>query len=343
MPSDPILSSRKADHIEINLDQDVSSGLTNGLENYSFLHNALPEISLDSVDLTQNLFGKLLLSPILISSMTGGTKKGALVNRNLALAAQEVGAAMGLGSQRVALEHPETIATFQIRKYAPDILLFANLGAVQLNYGYGIEHCQRAVEMIEADALILHLNPLQEALQPEGETNFCGLLKQIEMVCRKLTVPVIIKEVGWGISQEAAASLVSVGVSAIDVAGAGGTSWSQVEMYRHAEEDRARIAAAFRNWGIPTAESILQVKRGAPGLPIFASGGLKDGVDIAKCIALGAVLGGMAGKFLKAAVVSPEEILKVLIQTRDEIRICMFGVGVDRLEKLQERNLFRSR
>jgi isopentenyl-diphosphate Delta-isomerase len=336
MENDNITESRKLDHIRINLEEDVQSSLTTGLEKYRFVHEALPEIDLDDVDLSQELFGKRIFAPILISSMTGGTAKAASVNRNLAEAAQAEGIVMGVGSQRAAIEKPELSDTFQVRKYAPDILLFANLGAIQLNYAYSINHCRKAVDMIEADALILHLNSLQEALQPEGDIRFGGLLKKIETVCRLLPVPVIAKEVGWGISDKTARKLADAGVAAIDVAGAGGTSWSQVEMYRIQDKSRARVAAAFRNWGIPTSESIKMSRRGASALPIFASGGLRDGIDIAKCIALGAVLGGMAGPFLKAAAASVEETIKVVAEIRQEIKVCMFAAGVSSIQELQQ-------
>lgn len=335
MPQDPSLPSRKSDHIRINLEEDVRSAITTGLECYRFIHQALPELDLDAIDLSQILFGKVVKAPILISSMTGGTEKAAKINRFLAEAAQQAGVVMGVGSQRAAIEHPETVPTFQIRRYAPDILLFANLGAVQLNYGYTIEHCKRAIDMVEADALILHLNSMQEAVQPEGDTRFSGLLKKIEAVCRSLPVPVIAKEVGWGISEQAARMLAGAGISAIDVAGAGGTSWSQVEMYRAQDERKARIAAAFRDWGIPTAESIVQARRGAPELLIFASGGLRNGVDIAKCLALGARLGGMAGPFLKAAAVSLEDVVETIGEARRELRIAMFGAGAGSIARLQ--------
>ncbi|RPI26536.1 MAG: type 2 isopentenyl-diphosphate Delta-isomerase, partial [Chloroflexota bacterium] len=282
------ISRRKAGHIRINLEEDVSSGLTTGLEHYRFIHQALPELNLDEVDLSQVIFGKRLNAPILISSMTGGTPEAAAINRVLASAAQETRVAMGLGSQRAAIEHPDLADTYRVRKEAPDVLLFANLGAVQLNYGYGVEQCQRAVDMIEADALILHLNALQEAVQPEGNTRFGGLLKKIEAVCRALPVPVIAKEVGWGFSEQAARQLSEAGVAAIDIAGAGGTSWSQVEMHRAENESQRRLAAAFLEWGVPTADSILQVRKAAPDMLIFASGGIRTGIDIAKCIALGA-------------------------------------------------------
>ena len=281
------IEERKSDHIKINLEQDVRSALTTGLENYRFVHEALPELDLERIDPSLSLFGKRLAAPILISSMTGGTEAAGEINQRLAEAAQEVGVAMGVGSQRAALEHPEQTPTFSItRKVAPDILLFANLGAVQLNYGYGVDECRRAVDMIAANALILHLNPLQEAVQDAGDTNFADLAKKIEEICKKLEVPVIAKEVGWGISERTAKTLADCGVFAIDVAGAGGTSWSQVEMYRAPDEFTRALAATFVGWGIPTGESILNVKRITPEMTVFASGGLKDGLDIAKCLSL---------------------------------------------------------
>lgn len=328
------IGQRKADHIKINLEQDISSGLTTGLENYRFIHEALPELDLDRIDTTLSLFGKKLNSPILISSMTGGTEAAKTINMRLAEAAQECGLAMGVGSQRAAIEHPEQAETFQVRKVAPDILLFANLGAVQLNHGYGINQCRKAVDMIEADALYLHLNPLQEAVQDAGDTDFSGLAKKIEEVCKKLEVPVIAKEVGWGISERTAKLLADCGVSAIDVAGAGGTSWSQVEMHRAPDEFTRQLAGTFVGWGIPTAESILNVKKAVPEMTIFASGGLKDGLDIAKCVALGATLGGMAGQFLKAAAVSTEKAVEMIKLTKRQIEVTMFACGVEKLEGL---------
>lgn len=334
MKKDTLTADRKQDHIRINLEKEVHSGLTTGLENYRFIHQALPEMSLADVELGQTLFGKHQPVPVLVSSMTGGTQAAACLNRILATAAQEVGLAMGVGSQRAAIEDPSLAETFQVRQYAPDILLFANLGAVQLNTGYGIDECQRAVDMIEADALILHLNPLQEALQPEGDVDFSGLVKKITGVRKSLKVPLIVKEVGWGISPQAAKMLHAAGVDAIDVAGGGGTSWSQVEMHRIQDPYRAQTAAAFVDWGIPTAESILNVHSVFKDRPMFASGGLKNGIDIAKCLALGANLGGMAGTFLKAADDSLETAVSVMRMIVDQIRIAMFACGARRLDEL---------
>ncbi len=335
-------SQRKADHIRINLEENVQfPRLTTGLQRYRFVHQALPDLDLAAIDTTLSLFGRRLSAPLLISSMTGGTAEAQSINRALATAAQEHQIAMGLGSQRAAIEEPELAPTFQVRQVAPDILLFANLGAVQLNYGYGIEQCKRAVEMVEADALILHLNVLQEALQPEGDTRWSGLLRRIEQVCRALPVPVIAKEVGWGLSEQAASQLAGAGVAALDVAGSGGTSWSEVEYHRAPTTFHAQVARAFEDWGIPTATSLQMARRGAPEVPLIASGGLRDGVDIAKCIALGASLCGMAGPFLRAATQSPEALNELIRAIVAQLRIAMLCAGASSLEDLRSTPLLR--
>ncbi len=335
------ISIRKSEHIRINLEQDVRSGLTSGLEKFRFVHQALPEVNLSDVDLSIELFGKRLEAPILISSMTGGTKEAMQINQVLAQAAQSAHIAMGVGSQRITLEHPELADSFRVRHLAPDILLFANLGAIQLNNGYGVDECRRVVEMVEADALVLHFNPLQEAIQAGGDTNFAGLIDQVESVCRALPVPVIAKEVGWGFSSRDIALLANAGVKAIDAAGAGGTSWSQVEMHRADSEFRKELAAAFSDWGIPTAEVILNIRKTAPGLVVIASGGLHNGVDIAKCIALGASLGGMASSFLKAAAQSPDQVINLIKLYTEELRICMFATGSKTLAGLRDNKLVK--
>lgn len=335
MPKVAAVQKRKAEHLRINLQEDVSSGLRTGLERLHFTHEALPELSLEAVNTELELFGRQLQAPLLISSMTGGTPEAQRVNRRLAQAAAATGIAMGVGSQRAALEKPDLAGTFQVRRLAPHALLLANLGAVQLNYGYGVDECRRAVEMLEADALVLHLNPLQEALQADGNTDFSRLAGRIEAVCRKLGAPVVVKEVGWGISERTARLLADCGVAAIDVAGAGGTSWSQVEMYRAPSPFARRLAEAFVAWGIPTADSIRMVKRAAPTTAVFASGGLRTGIDAAKCIALGATLGGMAGPFLKAAAVSTAEAVEAIRLIEAQLRVSMFAAGAGNLGALQ--------
>lgn len=333
-------SGRKADHIRINLEENVQfPRLTTGLENYAFVHQALPELDLNTISTQQTFLGRTLSAPILISSMTGGTEVARQINRNLALAAQQMGIAMGLGSQRAAVENPALRDTFRVRDLAPDILVFANLGAVQLNYSYGVEQCRRAVDMIQADALILHLNVLQEAVQPEGDVNFAGLLKRIEAVCAALDTPVIAKEVGWGISADTARKLVEAGVAALDVAGAGGTSWSEVEYHRAPTARHAQIAAAFADWGIPTAQSVLAVRHVSSDIPLIASGGLRDGIDVAKCIALGADLAGLAGPFLKAAVKSVEAVMELAGILQRQLAISMLCAGASDIKALRQTKL----
>ncbi|MFO7632215.1 MAG: type 2 isopentenyl-diphosphate Delta-isomerase [Caldilinea sp.] len=336
------IDQRKADHIRINVTENVQfPNLTTGLERYRLVHQALPELNLGEVCLDVTVFGKRLRSPLLVSSMTGGTEQAAFINRNLAEAAQVQRVAMGVGSQRAGIEHETVRQTFRVRDVAPDVLLFANLGAVQFNYGYTVDQCRRAVEMIDADALILHLNPLQEAVQPEGDVHWRGLLGKIADVCARLGKPVIIKEVGWGISAQAARRLIEAGASAIDVAGAGGTSWSQVEMHRAPTERLRRLAGAFADWGIPTTESLVAVdavraELGRDDVHLFASGGIRTGQDIVKCAALGADLVGLASPFLKAAVESADAVAEEMDMLTAEARIAMFCSGANSIDALRE-------
>ncbi len=338
-----VTESRKVDHIRINLEQDVQfPRLTTGLENWRFLHRALPELSLSQIDASTTIFGKGLSAPLLISSMTGGTELARGINRNLAIAAQQHKIAMGLGSQRAAIEDSALAASYAIRDEAPDILLFANIGAVQLNYGYGIEQCWRAVDMVAADALILHFNVLQEAVQAEGDSDFSGLLAKVEGVCAKLPVPVIAKEVGWGFSPHCARALAEAGVAAIDVAGAGGTSWSEVEYHRAPTAFHARVARSFADWGIPTADAIGYARAGAPDSLIFASGGLRDGIDLAKCIALGADLAGLASPFLRAANHSAEAVGELIRELKAQLRIAMLCSASPNISALRQAELLRT-
>jgi isopentenyl-diphosphate Delta-isomerase len=330
-----LIPQRKSDHLRITLDNDVQSRAENGLDRYQFEHNALPEIDLAQVDLACTFLGVPLAAPLLISSMTGGTEEAAEVNRNLALTAQTCGIAMGVGSQRAMLAHSELTATYQVRCYAPDILLFANIGAVQFNYGLTINQCRRLVEDIQANALILHFNPLQEALQPEGETNFANLLPHIERLSASLPVPIIAKEVGAGISLAAAQRLIDAGVAAIDVAGTGGTSWALVEMYRMKHPERQAIAAQFAEWGLSTAECIQSIRGAYPDLPLIASGGLRGGIHAAKCVALGADLVGMSTPFLKPAMQSAEDCIKAAQEIIETMRIAAFLIGTRSFSELK--------
>jgi isopentenyl-diphosphate delta-isomerase len=333
----PSTESRKVDHVKINLEENVQfPRLTTGLEKYRFQHRAIPEIDLSTIDTRVELFGKTLAAPILISSMTGGAELAYKINRHLAQSAQKYQIAMGVGSQRAALEDEKLAYTFQVRDFAPDILLFANVGAIQLNYGYTVDQMRRAVEMIDADALILHFNVLQEAVQPEGDTNFAGLLSKVKDVCENIGVPVIAKEVGWGFSRSDIFDLLKAGISAIDVAGSGGTSWSEVEYHRAPSAFHARVARAFADWGIPTAEAIQNAYDIAPHIPIIASGGLRDGIDIAKSIALGANIGGIAGPFLKPANESQEAVEEFILELSTQLRVAMLCSGARNLKQLRE-------
>ncbi|MEY2846792.1 MAG: hypothetical protein RL076_2338 [Chloroflexota bacterium] len=322
--------SRKLDHVRIVLDENVSAkGISTDFARWRLPHEALPDVDMAAIDLRTTFLGKSLSAPLLISSMTGGATDVTTINIALAEAAQQLGLAMGVGSQRAAIGDNTLVSSYQVRRVAPDIALYANLGAVQLNYGYGVYECQRAVDMIEADALILHLNALQEAVQPEGNTNFAGLLPKIAAVCRALSVPVIVKEVGNGISAATARRLIEAGVAAVDVAGAGGTSWSEVERFRHTQPRQAQVAAAFADWGIPTSQAIRQVRHALPHVPLIGSGGIRSGVDVAKAIALGANLVGTARPALIAAVDArgSEAVIAELTGYLQELRVAMFCCG----------------
>lgn len=342
--SNDTTQTRKVDHLRIVLEEDVAAkGVSSGWASYRFKHRALPEIDLNEIDTSVMLFGKQLRAPLLISSMTGGADSAERINLQLAEAAETMGVAMGVGSQRAALNDAALARTYQVRKVAPTAVLLANIGAVQLNYGFGIDECRRAVEMIEADALILHLNALQEAVQPEGDTNFKGLLDKIGQVCRALPVPVIAKEVGNGIGAEDARRLVEVGVAAIDVAGAGGTSWSEVERFRHSQARGRSVAAVFAGWGIPTTEAICEVRAALPQITLIGSGGVRTGLDVAKAIALGADLVGTAAPHLFSASEDSgtAAVLDGLRSLYDELRITMFCVGADSIATLRHTPLVR--
>ncbi len=328
--------SRKADHIRICLEEDVQCRqTTNGLEKYHFTHCCLPEIDCDNIDISTNFLGKHLNAPLLISSMTGGTEQAKMINYRLAEVAQHYKIAMGVGSQRVAVEKPQVSDTFAIRKLAPDALLFANLGAVQLNYACGFDECLQIIDILEADALILHLNPLQECIQPRGDKNFKGILDKINALCSKLTIPVIAKEVGNGISGEMAQKLIAAGVKAIDVAGAGGTSWAKVEGERAETAMQRRLGRTFADWGLPTAECIASIRALVPEIPLIASGGLRDGLEIGKAIALGANLAGLAMPFLQAAAESETAVYDLAEVLIAEITTVLFCTGNANLAQLQ--------
>ncbi len=328
---------RKAEHIRLALDRRMQLERS-CFDDYAFEHVALPEIALDAVDVGATFLGRPLRAPLVISCMTGGTDEATRINRRLAEGAEAAGIAIGVGSQRRALEDPSTAESFRVRPYAPSVPVLANLGAVQLNYGVGVDACRRAVEMIEADALVLHLNPLQEAIQPEGQGDFRGLAAKMGDVARALDVPVIVKEIGCGISATVARALVEQGIRIVDAAGLGGTSWARIEADR--ADDRG-IGELFASWGIPTPDAIREL-RAIPGLTIVGSGGLRNGLDVAKAIALGADLAGLAFPFLEAAAESAERVVELAARIVRELRIAMFCAGARDLAVLRDVPLRRS-
>jgi isopentenyl-diphosphate delta-isomerase len=310
---------RKAEHIRLALEERMQFA-SHPFERLTFDHDALPDLDFDAIDLSIEFLGKRLRAPLLLSCMTGGTEIAARINRNLAEAAESRGVALGVGSQRKALEDPAKASSFEVRSVAPTIPLLANLGAIQLNYGYGLEHCRRAVDMIGADALVLHLNPLQEAIQPEGQCDFAGLLPKMAAVVRQLSVPVIAKEVGSGLSEATGRRLAGAGIKILDTAGVGGTSWARIEAQRAHDLE---IGELFAGWGIPTPESIRQLRR-INGVTIIGSGGLRSGVDVAKALALGADLCGLAQPFLESAIESADRVGQRIDRIVHELKIAMF-------------------
>ena len=327
---------RKAEHIRLALDASNQAGRS-FFDDYAFEHNALPEIALDDIDLSVEFLGKRIEAPLLVSCMTGGTEAAGEINRNLARAAEDRRIALGVGSQRKAIEDPLQAASFQVRDLAPSIPLLANLGAVQLNYGYGIAECRAAVEMIDADALAFHLNVLQEAIQPEGDTDFSDLLPKLGEIARELEVPVIAKEIGCGISGGTARALAEQGIRIIDTAGLGGTSWARIEARR---ADDVEIGELFVDWGVPTPVSIQEVAA-VPGVTVIGSGGIRSGLDAAKAIALGAHLVGTAYPLLKPATVSAEAVIERVGRIVDELRIAMLCVGTRTIDELRRVDLLK--
>jgi len=337
-----VTQTRKDDHIRICLDEKVQAQkVSNGLEKYRFHHCCLPELDYQEIDLSTSFLGKKIAYPLLISSMTGGTNNAKIINDRLAKIAQQYNIPMGVGSGRVIIEKPEVAETFQLRAIAPDILLLANVGAVQLNYGYTWQECQKLVDILSADALILHVNPLQECIQSQGDTNFKDLFSKIKSVCDHLTVPVIVKEVGNGISAKMASKLIKVGVNAIDVAGMGGTSWAMVESERANNKLQRKLGKTFADWGIPTVECITTINLQHPQIPLIASGGIRSGLEVAKMLALGADLVGLAYPFLKSATHSYQAIEELMNLLIAEIKTTLFCTGNKDILSLQKSQSLR--
>lgn len=306
-----------------------STALT--LDDLRFCPATLPEVDLQAIDLSVTIVGKRIAAPLMISPMTGGPERAGELNRRMARAAERAQLAFGVGSQRVALEVESRRGAFQVRDVAPTIPLFANLGAVQLVKGHTADHAQRAVDMIEADALFLHLNAMQEVVQEGGDTSWRGVLAAIERVCadfrRRGSVPVFAREVGFGIPRDQARRLIDAGIDGLDCAGRGGTSWTLVEGRVATEEQHRRLGETFAEWGLTTAESVVEVRRASRRLPLIASGGLRTGLDVAKVVALGATLGGMAAPILRAADQGEEPLDRLIATVIAELRAVVFGVG----------------
>lgn len=328
--SDNEINKRKLEHIKIVLEKNVEPG-SKPFEKYRLPFKALPEISLEEIETETKFFGKKLSFPFVISSMTGGPDKGSVINRDLAIAAEHCQVALGVGSMRVTLTKPESLKSFKIRGLCPNIPLFANFGLVQLNYGYGANEINKVIDSIEADGIFLHANHLQEAIQPEGDTNFAGLLKKLEKILPKIERPVIIKEVGSGIDFETAKKLHEIGIKWIDVSGLGGTSWTAVEGHRRNDD----LGEIFKNEGIPTDQALKECSK-IKGLNLIAGGGLRTGLDISKAIAMGAKMATAAKPLLAPALKSPEASIEILEKLKKELQIAMFVAGCKDLQALEK-------
>lgn len=331
---------KKDQQLKFAMSDIVACSLDAGFDNYCFEHNALPEIDFSEIDTSTKFLGRKLNLPLIISSITGGGSKSLKINKALAGIANDYGIGLAVGSQTCALRDSSFEESFKVRQYAPNTLLFANFGAVELNYGLGLDDCRRALDMIDADALVLHLNPLHEVFQRNGTTNFSGLLKKIENVCKHLDAPVIVKEVGCGISGEVAEKLADVGVYAVEVAGVGSISWSCVEKQNSRDVVLMNAADAFRNWGNLTTECIESIAKESLDIKIIASGGVDDGIKIAKSIALGADLCGNASTFLKKITESRAECENFMETIIMELKTVMFCTGSKNLDALKKAKLF---
>lgn len=329
------LSQRKLDHIRICLNRDVNFRKTNGFERYEFQHRALPEMDFGDIDLGTRFLGRQFDRPFFIEALTGGAAGTEKINRNLAAAAQAMKVGLGLGSQRAMLDDPALAYTYQVRDLCPDVLLLGNLGGVQL-VKYESDRVIQLVRDIGADGIVIHLNPLQELIQPEGDRDWHGVLQALEALCRRADFPVLVKEVGHGISAAVAQKLEGAGVAAIDVAGAGGTSFARVEYHRGAQ-----TATSFFEWGIPTAES-LATCRAAVKVPLTASGGMRSGLDCAKALAMGASLAGFARPLLGAATSSAEDVIREIERMTLEMKTAMFLIGARTIEDLQRAELVKT-
>lgn len=320
------IEQRKCDHITLCLSKEVESSKT-GFDNIRLIHKSLPEINFNDVDISTTFLGKKLNAPIIIEAITGGCKEAEKINKNLAKAAERIGVAFGVGSERAFMSAPHLVDTYRVRDVAPNVFLIGNLGLIQFRNGFGDMEFNRAISEIDCNALAIHLNPLQELCQPEGDKNWKGCINELAEMC-KAGFPIIVKETGAGISAEVAKAVERAGAKAIDVSGLGGTNFALIESYRDG-------VPGFENWGIPTACSIIEV-RGAVKIPVIASGGIRSGIDMAKSIALGADMCGAALPFLKAAAISDIAVEEKLKEFIAQLKIAMVLTGCKNLAELKK-------
>ena len=333
------IEKRKERHLRLSLEEDVQSDIGTGFADVRLIHRSLPEIDLEEVSTETELFGKKLQAPLIVSAITGGTSFAKEINATLAKVVEELGIGIGVGSQRIAIEDPSVEHTFSVvREKAPSALVMGNLGCPQLSLGWGIEEAQRCVEMIRADALAIHMNPLQEAVQVGGETRYRGVLEKVRGIADSIYVPVVMKETGCGISREDAMRMEDAGVQGLEVSGVGGTSWAAVEHHIakvEGKKEQEALGESLWNWGIPTAISVVETS-GSTDLKIIASGGLRTGVEMAKAIALGADSVGIARPFLEKAVEGADSLREHVQEILQEFRTVMFLVGARNIEELKK-------
>jgi len=335
---DDIIASRKLAHINICLDKNIEPA-NSSFNKYRLPYKALPEIDLAEVDISTDFWGFKLQAPLVVSSMTGGEKHGRTINENVAKACNAEGVAFGLGSMRIIHPKPEAIHTFDVKEFAPDVPMFANVGLVQLNYGFGAKELLHIVNSVKADGLFVHINCIQEAVQPEGDTNFKDLIPKLAQVIKEIPVPVIVKEVGHGIDFDTAKALRDLGIKMVDVAGVGGSSWAWIEGYRQRSyEEQTNLGFIMRDIGLPSDESIKECKQ-AGGLKIIAGGGLRNGVDMAKALMLGADYVTCAKPFLAAAMDSEEAVRAVIRRYKQEMRVALFTTGSKNIAELKTKTL----